>query len=79
MGQVEVAANQLDLHLWGDISELLRGLSSVFPLISPFIMQCVKQFPKIPHVDRVVMDYALVENSDPKYLFFFVPIIVTVI
>ena len=35
---------------------------------SPFVAQCVKQFPKIPHVDRVVTDYALAEISDPRYI-----------
>lgn len=33
---------------------------------SPFIPQCVKQFPKIPHADRVVADYALAEMGDPS-------------
>ncbi|KAJ9693788.1 hypothetical protein PVL29_009649 [Vitis rotundifolia] len=35
---------------------------------SLFVAKCVKQFPKIPHADRVVADYALVEMSDPKYI-----------
>ena len=34
---------------------------------SPFFAQCVKQFPKIPHADRVVADYALAEMGDPRY------------
>ena len=34
---------------------------------SPFVAQCVKQFPKIPHADRVVADYALAEMGDPRY------------
>ncbi|KAJ9671114.1 hypothetical protein PVL29_027214 [Vitis rotundifolia] len=34
---------------------------------SPFVAQCVKQFPKIPHIDRVVADYALTEMVDPRY------------
>ncbi|KAJ9678776.1 hypothetical protein PVL29_020850 [Vitis rotundifolia] len=33
---------------------------------SPFVAQCVKQFPKIPHADRVVADYALAEMGDPR-------------
>ncbi|XP_034684086.1 uncharacterized protein LOC117913236 [Vitis riparia] len=33
---------------------------------SPFVAQCVKQFPKIPHADRVVADYALAEMGDPS-------------
>ncbi|RVW20939.1 hypothetical protein CK203_110956 [Vitis vinifera] len=33
---------------------------------SPFVAQCVKQFPKIPHADRVVVNYALVEIGDPS-------------
>ena len=37
---------------------------------SLFVAQCVKQFPKIPHVDRVVADYALAENCDPRYIYF---------
>ena len=46
---------------------------------SPFVAQCVKQFPKIPHADRVVVNYALVEIGDPRYIYFFLPVIVTVI
>ena len=38
---------------------------------SPFVAQCVKQFPKISHVDRVVADYALAEIGDPRYIYFF--------
>ncbi|XP_059595340.1 uncharacterized protein LOC109122994 [Vitis vinifera] len=34
--------------------------------ICPFVAQCVKQFPKIPHADRVVADYALAEMGDPS-------------
>ena len=34
---------------------------------SSFVAQCVKQFPKIPHADRVVADYALAEMGDPRY------------
>ncbi|XP_034697180.1 uncharacterized protein LOC117923027 [Vitis riparia] len=33
---------------------------------SPFVTQCVKQFPKIPHAHRVVADYALAEIGDPS-------------
>ncbi|RVW29366.1 hypothetical protein CK203_108785 [Vitis vinifera] len=33
---------------------------------SPFVAQCVKQFLKIPHADRVVADYALAEMGDPR-------------
>ncbi|RVW23670.1 hypothetical protein CK203_093968 [Vitis vinifera] len=33
---------------------------------SPFVAQCVKQFPKIPHVDRVVANYALEKIGDPS-------------
>ncbi|KAL6321414.1 hypothetical protein AAG906_016512 [Vitis piasezkii] len=33
---------------------------------SPFVAQCVKQFPKIPHADKVVANYALVEIGDPS-------------
>ena len=35
---------------------------------SSFVAQCVKQFPKIPHADRVVADYALAEIGDPRYI-----------
>ena len=38
---------------------------------SPFVTQCVKQFPKIPHAHRVVADYALAEIGDPRYISFF--------
>ena len=38
---------------------------------SPFVTQCVKQFPKIPHAHRVVVDYALAEIGDPRYISFF--------
>ena len=38
---------------------------------SLFIAQCVKQFLKIPHADRVVADYALAEIGDPRYIYFF--------
>ena len=34
---------------------------------SPFVAQCVKQFPKIPHADQVVADYALAKMGDPRY------------
>ena len=38
---------------------------------SPFVAQCVKQFPKIPHVDRVVANYALEKIGDPRYIYLF--------
>ena len=38
---------------------------------SPFVTQCVKQFPKIPHAHLVVADYALAEIGDPRYISFF--------
>ncbi|XP_034677816.1 sentrin-specific protease 1-like [Vitis riparia] len=37
---------------------------------SPFVAQCVKQFPKIPHADRVVADYALAEMGDPSEILY---------
>ncbi|WJZ95626.1 hypothetical protein VitviT2T_014380 [Vitis vinifera] len=36
---------------------------------SPFVTQCVKQFPKIPHAHRVVADYALAEIGDSRIAF----------
>ncbi|RVW11818.1 hypothetical protein CK203_085664 [Vitis vinifera] len=33
---------------------------------SPFVAQCVKQFPKIPNANRVVADYALAKIGDPS-------------
>ncbi|RVW18574.1 hypothetical protein CK203_107941 [Vitis vinifera] len=33
---------------------------------SPFVMQCLKQFLKIPHQDRVIANYALIEDVDPS-------------
>ena len=38
---------------------------------SSFVAQCVKQFSKIPHVDRVVADYALAQIDDPRYIYLF--------
>ena len=38
---------------------------------SLFVAHCVKKFPKIPHADRVVADYALTEIDDPRYIYFF--------
>ena len=38
---------------------------------SPFVTQCVKQFPKIPHAHRVVADYALAKIGDPRYFYLF--------
>ena len=35
---------------------------------SPFVSQCVSQFPKISHEERVVADYALSEAGDPRYV-----------
>ncbi|WKA01642.1 hypothetical protein VitviT2T_019913 [Vitis vinifera] len=43
-----------------------RIIKRPLPCKSLFFAQCVKQFPKIPHVDRIVADYALVENCDPS-------------
>ena len=36
--------------------------------ICPFVSQCVRQFPKISHEERMVADYALSEGGDPRYL-----------
>ncbi|KAL6347815.1 hypothetical protein AAG906_026344 [Vitis piasezkii] len=33
---------------------------------SPFVAQCLKQFVKIPHQDRVIANYALIEDVDPS-------------
>ncbi|WJZ84239.1 hypothetical protein VitviT2T_003853 [Vitis vinifera] len=33
---------------------------------SPFVAQCLKQFLKIPHQDRVIANYALIEDVDPS-------------
>ncbi|RVW23212.1 hypothetical protein CK203_099555 [Vitis vinifera] len=33
---------------------------------SPFVAQCLKLFPKISHQDRLVADFALVEDVDPR-------------
>ena len=38
---------------------------------SLFVAHYVKIFPKIPHADRVVADYALTEIGDPRYIYFF--------
>ena len=46
---------------------------------SPFVMQCLKQFLKIPHQDRVIANYALIEDVDPRYINLYFPTIVTVI
>ncbi|RVW99508.1 uncharacterized protein LOC100852586 isoform X1 [Vitis vinifera] len=34
--------------------------------ICPFVSQCVRQFPKISHEERMVADYALSEGGDPS-------------
>ena len=33
---------------------------------SPFVAQCLKLFPKISHQDRLVVDFALAEDVDPR-------------
>ena len=33
---------------------------------SPFVAQCLKLFPKISHKDRLVADFALDEDADPR-------------
>lgn len=37
---------------------------------SPFVAQCLKQFPRIAYQDRVVADLAFAESSDPKYIYY---------
>ena len=46
---------------------------------SPFVAQCLKQFLKIPHQDRVIANYALIEDVDPRYINLYFPTIVIVI
>ncbi|KAL6348456.1 hypothetical protein AAG906_007388 [Vitis piasezkii] len=33
---------------------------------SPFVSQCLGQFPKISHQERLVVDYALAEDGEPS-------------
>ena len=35
---------------------------------SPFISQCVQLFPKISQQERLVTDYELLEDGEPRYL-----------
>ena len=35
---------------------------------SPFVSQCVQLFPKISQQERLVADYALSEDGEPRYL-----------
>ena len=39
---------------------------------SPFVAQCLKLFPKISHQDRLVADFALVEDVDPRQFLYFI-------
>ena len=34
---------------------------------SPFVSQCVQLFPKISQQERLVADYVLSENGEPRY------------